>query len=98
MIEYKYPEEKLILIHYAKLLSDIDAEQIITDGHVKNKSQAIALRKFYWSMVDQAVTDEGVGVPVMELEGHAHWLEYIFHSLNGYLVSNGYENEWDAED
>lgn len=98
MIEYKYPEEKIILIQYAKLLNDEHAEQIINDGHIKNSEQAIALKNFYWAMVDQAVKDQGKGIPVMELEGHAHWLEYIFHSLNGYFVSSGYENEWDAEE
>ena len=97
MIEYKYAEEKLILIHYAKLLSATEAEQIIEAGQVKNSAQAIILKNLYWDMVDHAIEDKGKGITIMEIEGYEHWLEYIFHSLNGYLVSNGYENEWDAE-
>lgn len=97
MIEYKYAEEKAILIHYAKLLGAKEAEKIIETGQVKNSDQATTLKQLYWAMVDQAVKDKGQGVAILEIEGYEHWLEYIFHSLNGYLVSSGYENEWDTE-
>lgn len=97
MIRYKFPEEKSILLHYAeKIRSDL-AKKIILKGRVNGKSEAKALSEFYWNMVDVAVVDEGRGVSVLEAEGVAAWMEYIFHSLKGYLVSNGYADELDAE-
>ena len=69
MIEYRFPEEKVILLHYAgKMHSDL-AKKIILKGHVDGKNEAKALSKFYWNMVDVAVGDEGHGVPVLEAEG-----------------------------
>lgn len=91
MIDYKYPEEKIIVLHYANILNNANAKAIIDSGYVNSSAQATTLKNFYWSMVDQAVKDHGKGIAIMETEGHEHWLEYIFHTFNGYLVSNGYE-------
>ena len=97
MIEYKFPEEKLVALHYAQKLTNTAAENILLAGSVANSEQAKVLSQFYWAMVDAAVQDQGSGIAVLEQEGVEHWLEYIFHTFNGYLVSNGYEDEWDAE-
>ncbi|MBC6905136.1 hypothetical protein DWB84_06630 [Saccharophagus sp. K07] len=97
MIEYRFPEEKSILLHYAEKMQAELAKQIILKGSVADKKEARVLSEFYWCMVDAAVADEGNGIPVLEAEGVSAWMEYIFHSLNGYLVSNGYAEEWDAE-
>jgi hypothetical protein len=48
-------------------------------------------------MVEQSVKDQGSGLKILVNEGVESWMEYIFHTLNGYLVSNGYEEEWDTE-
>lgn len=97
MIEYRFPEEKEILLHYADVLNDPVAKEIIIKGRAENTSEADALTSFYWSMVDRAVKDNGAGVLVLESEGVESWMEYIFHSLNGYMVSNGYTSQWDKE-
>lgn len=97
MIEYKYPEELYILIHYAKKMEDMDALKILETGVVTSKDQASILSKFYWSMLDIVANDQGSGMPILEQEGIESWMEYIFHSLNGYLISNGYEDQWDQE-
>ena len=97
MIEYRFSEEKAILLRYADKMHFDLAKKIILKGTVDGKSEAKALSEFYWKMVDVAVADEGYGLPVLEAEGVAAWMEYIFHSLNGYLVSNGYAEEWDSE-
>jgi hypothetical protein len=47
-------------------------------------------------MVDESVKDQGAGLEILTNEGVEFWMEYIFHTVNGYLVSNGYEAEWDA--
>jgi hypothetical protein len=97
MIEYRFPEEKAILLHYAEKMHSDEVKKIITKGYVEGRSEAKVLSQFYWSMVDVAVDDEGRGVATLESEGVAAWMEYIFHSLNGYLVSNGYAEKWDVE-
>ena len=97
MIEYKFPEEKDILFHYAELLNNDNIKNILSNGHAQNRTEAEELTQFYWAMEDKAVEDKGQGVPVIEQEGVEVWMEYIFHSLNGYMVSNGYIEEWDRE-
>ncbi|MFL0800405.1 MAG: hypothetical protein K6L80_08160 [Agarilytica sp.] len=97
MIEYKYPQEKDILLHYAKVLNDEKAKTLVQNGCVSNSNEAEALSRFYWAMVDQAVSDKGQDVAPIESEGVEAWMEYIFHSINGYMVSNGYETQWDQE-
>lgn len=97
MIEYKYPEELEILQYYAVKMKRPDALSILEQGCVSNQSQALTLSAFYWDMLGVSAEDQGKGVPVLEREGIESWMEYIFHSLNGYLVSNGYEREWDQE-
>ena len=97
MIEYKFPEEKIIVLHYAKLLNDASAMDILERGYVKDRTEALTLKNFYWAMVDQSVKDQGHQVDILVKEGVAAWMEYIFHTFNGYLVSSGYKEEWDTE-
>jgi len=97
MIKYKYPEEREILFHYAEKMENEAALNILRRGMVSNREQALELSQFYWGMLDIAANDQGSGVAILEKEGIEQWMEYIFHSLNGYLVSSGYEEEWDHE-
>ena len=97
MIEYKFPEEKIIVSHYAELMKNNEAKKIIDNGYVSDNNQAIALRDFYWAMVDESVKDQGAGLDFIQDDGVAFWMESIFHSFNGYLVSNRYEAEWDIK-
>ena len=98
MIEYKYPEEKAILLHYADKMQRTEAKAILLKGGVSNKGEALTLSQLYWAMLDVAADDQGKRVELLEREGIEIWMEYIFHSLNGYLVSNGYEEQWDEGD
>ncbi len=97
MIEYKYPEEKEILLHYANVLNNQKVKYLIQIGFVHNSSEAKILANFYRAMVDQAVRDEGREISSIEPEGVEAWMEYIFHSINGYMVSNGYETQWNQK-
>jgi hypothetical protein len=97
MIEYKFPEEKTIAFYYADVLKNPEAKIIINNGFVNDRNQAIALKDFYWAMVDESVKDQGAGLDLMKADGVEFWMESIFHSFNGYLVSNGYQAEWDIE-
>ena len=97
MIKYKFPEEKTIALHYANLMQNIEAKQIVENGFVRDRHQALALTKFYWAMVDKSVKDQGVDLDIVKNEGVEFWMEYIFHTFNGYLVSNGYKSEWNTE-
>lgn len=97
MIKYKYPEEQKILVYYAEKMKNEAVLSILQNGSVSNREQALELSLFYWSMLDITAEDAGSGVPILEKEGVEPWIEYIFHSLNGYLVSNGYEEQWDHE-
>ncbi|GLS24573.1 hypothetical protein [Marinibactrum halimedae] len=98
MIEYKYKEELEILLHYARKMKREPVIEILNNGSVRNGDEAAILSKFYWDMIDVAVEDQGKDMPILMSEGVEDWIEYIFHSLNGYLVSNGYESQWDSEE
>lgn len=95
MIQYRFPEEPVIMLHYARLLKNSEVEIIVQQGQVTNKEQAKCLAKFFWQMIDQMVIDRDNKVVV---EGQADleaWGEYIFESVRSYLHSNGYANEWE---
>ncbi len=97
MISYRFPEEKEIVLHYAKLLKDSITENIINKGEVSNSDEAAHLVKFFWLMVDQSVEDIEQGknaVGHFDLEG---WNECILETISAHLESNGYESEWDAQ-
>ena len=99
MIEFRFPEEKEISLYYANLMNDDSVIEILEKGFVKDSKEALKLKDFYWNMVDLAAKDQGKGSNIAALlnEGVEAWMEYIFHTINGYMVSSGYENEWDEE-
>lgn len=94
MIEYRYKEEELVALAYARAMKDKIAEKILLSGEVTNKEEAIHLSKFFWAMVDRASIEE-IEIPC---DGSSeYWLEKLYNSLGGYLENIGYESEWDAE-
>jgi hypothetical protein len=96
MIQYRFPEEKEFLLHYAKKLGNKKVESIILVGEVKSSDEANALSKFFWEMVDEIVIDKDAGEVVAGQEDLEAWNEYVFESIRAYLRNNGYEKEWDV--
>ena len=76
MIKYKTQEEKDIAIHYAKLLGDSNALNILNKGYVENSDEAKTLSYFYWSMVNKTVEEDKNGI-IREYENIDMWLEYL---------------------
>ena len=95
MIEYKFPEEKDFILHYAKKLNQPLIVQIIKSGHVSSSQEASALSKFFWQMVDAIVEDKKSSAVVAGQTDLETWNEYVFESIRAYLRNNGYEKEWD---
>ena len=57
MIEYKYPEEKIVTFHYAQQFNDSIVLVILEKGYAENSDDAHHLAKFFWQMVDKTVMD-----------------------------------------
>jgi len=91
MIPYKAPKEKEIILHYAKILGDSLAEEIVVRGSLQNKEEAIYLARFFWSMVDQSNIEDEDGDDKSE-----YILEKIIITFMAYSRSSGYETEWDT--
>jgi hypothetical protein len=90
MITYKLPEEKEMLLRYAKLLKDAESEKIIDQGEIRNKHEATHLAEFYWRMVTESNNqDESSG------ENSEYILEKIIITLMGHYRSSGFEEEWE---
>lgn len=96
MIEYKFPEEKDFLLHYARKLKNPEVEAIIAAGEVTSSNEANLLSMFFWEMVDEIVKDKETNVIVAGQTDLEAWNEYVFESIRAYLRNNGYEKEWDA--
>ena len=96
MIEYKYPEEKIISIFYAKKLRNDAALAILEKNSVNNSNEATIIAKFYWLMVAEVVSEKNNSID-NGFGNMDEWLEYICNTFFFYLSNNGYENEWDAE-
>jgi hypothetical protein len=95
MIEYKFPEEKEFILHYAKKLNQPLIEKIVNDGYVSSSQEASALAKFFWEMVDAIVEDKRSSIAVAGQTDLEAWNEYLFESIRAYLRNNGYAKEWD---
>lgn len=96
MINYKFPEEKDIILHYAKKFQLNEVVEIINNGYVKNANEAKQLSEFFWRMVDESVKDAGQGIDAAGYHDLQAYDEYIMNTLRSYLISAGYENEWNA--
>jgi len=94
MIKYKFPEEKEIALHYARLLNDKEALLILEKNYVENKTEAKALASFYWAMVNKTVEEDHQGIK-RNLNDIDMWLEYLCNTFYIYLSNEGYENEWE---
>ncbi|WP_347986296.1 hypothetical protein [Methylomonas sp. AM2-LC] len=97
MIDYKFPEEKDIILHYAHQLHAFNIVAIINKGYVENADEAKQLSKFFWLMVDQSVIDAEHGIAAAGYHNLEAYNEYIMHSLRAYLIKAGYAQEWETE-
>lgn len=94
MIEYSYEEEKIVALHFAALLNNIKAEEILKSGIVTSSEEATILSKFFWEMINKSAKGD-VELPC---EGSSqYWTEKLYNSLGGYLEKSGYEKEWNTE-
>ncbi len=94
MIQYLYKEEKIVVLHFASLLSNTRAEEILKAGIVTSSEEATILSKFFWEMVNKSAE----GGVVLPCEGSSqYWTEKLYNSLGGYLENTGYEKEWNTE-
>jgi hypothetical protein len=85
MIEYKYPEEKTLLMSYAARLGGARVEAILARDTIESEEDARALATFFWHMVDASLDDD------IEV-----WHERIHNTLYGALAKAGYGDIWDA--
>lgn len=90
MISYKLPEEKEMLLRYARLLEDPSSLEILQRGFVKDKSEAIHLAEFFWRVVTESANQDKANN-----ENSEYILEKIIVTLMAYFRSAGYEEEWE---
>jgi len=94
MIEYSYKEEEIVALHFASILNNTKAEEIIKAGIVTSSEEAAILSKFFWEMINKSA-DGNVKLPC---EGSSqYWTEKLYNSLGGYLEKSGYDKEWNTE-
>lgn len=97
MIEYKYPEEKVVALHYAQQFNDSIVLAILEKDYAENSYQAHHLAKFFWQMVDQTVIDAEQKKDAAGYTNLEACSEYIMQSFRSYFVRAGYAREWEAE-
>lgn len=96
MITYKYEEEKIVALHFASRLNELDVIKIIEDGYVKNSEEAVMLSDFFWKMNEKAILDDSEGLKIPCEGSSEYWIEKIYNSWEGYMLKNGFISEWDA--
>ncbi|GLS26757.1 hypothetical protein GCM10007877_24760 [Marinibactrum halimedae] len=95
MINFKYPKEKEISLHYANAFSDLLVEKILNGTDVSNSDEALHLSKFYWEMVDALVEDASKNNLICGELNLQEWSELIFNSFRSYIRNAGFSTEWD---
>lgn len=94
MINYKYPEEKIVALEFANLLNDEITKSILQKNLVETRDEAVHLSKFFWRMIDKSANGD-IKLPC---EGSSkYWTEKLYNTLGGYLEKAGYGAEWDNE-
>lgn len=97
MIEYKFPEEKDFILHYAHVLNRPQINKIVNAGRVESSEEATLLAKFFWDMGDKIVADKKTGAVVAGQSDLEAWNEYLFDSIRAYIRNSGYAKEWDDQ-
>jgi hypothetical protein len=87
MIEYKFLEEKDLLMSYAARLGDARVEAVLARGTVETEADARTLARFFWRMVDASLSDEDSEI----------WHERIHNTLYAALGQSGYGDVWEDE-
>jgi len=95
MIQYKFDEEREFALHYARQLDDKRVLEILQNGRVANRDDAIQLSRFFWKMVDASIAEEQSGDPLPWDENAEFWNEKLLYSFSGYLQRAGFEDAWD---
>lgn len=94
MINYAYPEEKIVALVFAEKLNDSLTQDILNKGYVSSTEEAIHLSQFFWKMIDKSA-EQSVSLPC---EGSSqYWTEKLYNSIGGYLEKAGYEAQWNEE-
>ena len=97
MINYKFPEEKVVALYLADLLGDIKAKEVIESGMVNNNVEATHLSKFFWKMVKKSADENHTNLKLPCSGNAQYWTEKLYNSIGGYLERVGYEEEWNRE-
>ncbi|OZG75399.1 hypothetical protein BTA51_03205 [Hahella sp. CCB-MM4] len=97
MINYRFEEEKRIVLHYAGVLDDQRTLGIIETGSVNGPDEAEHLSRFFWEMVGLSINDSALEVPVCGLNEVDTWIEYIMDTFRSYLYIKGYGREWNRQ-
>jgi hypothetical protein len=91
-MKYRFKEEKEIVLHYAKLLNNQIALEILSRDDVNSPEDVKALAKFYWDIVASNVKESQSGNEAFS--DMQKWLERIYTSFHIYLNNNGYGDVW----
>lgn len=91
MITYKFPEEKEFIDFFSKRLHQEFIPNLLEKPEPINKEEAILISKFFWQMIDEAVSlNEAEECPWPE--GYEFWSEKILQSTSAFLKKSGYES------
>ena len=96
-IQFRFPEEKQALLHYAKILGNKQIEQILSNEGAKNPNEARELASFFWKMVDQTVIDSEQNITVAGYTNLESLCEDVMQSLRSHFIATGYMEIWEEE-
>lgn len=93
-MHYDQETDKIIALHYANQLGDIEAKRVIESGHVNSSDEARVLPKFYWAMVKASVEDRDQrgSEPFDNMDSS---LEGLHNTFSIHPCNAGFEEVWD---
>lgn len=96
MIKYRFPEEKEMLLHYAKKFNAKNIEDILNKEKIESPEEAKALATFFWAMVDQSVIDSESNSTVAGCSNLESCCEDILQTLRSHFIATGYMQIWES--
>lgn len=97
MINFRFPEEKDALLHYAKTLVNKKVERILHNDGISSSQEARELASFFWKMVEQTVIDSDKNLAVAGYTNLENLCEDVMQSLRSHFIATGHIEIWDDE-
>lgn len=98
MLEFNEGTQKarILALHYANRVGGSDLIQFMSSQiDIHSPEQAEKIIEGFWAMTDLAVEDHHANLSIEGVDDIEFWMYKLFNKVNGYMVKNGFGENWE---